>query len=65
MSKPLVVAAAVLGVVFLVLACVYWFVPAGSLPHFIRRWLEPRTRQTRSRCPRFGAGVTRICLGQA
>jgi hypothetical protein len=53
MNKPLVLAAAVLGVVFLVLACVYWFVPAGSLPHFIRRWLEPRTRQTRVSLPSF------------
>jgi len=68
MNKPLVVAAAVLGVVFLVLACVYWFVSAGfasALYAWIRRWLEPCTRQTRSRCPRFGPGATRICLGQA
>jgi uncharacterized BrkB/YihY/UPF0761 family membrane protein len=35
MNKPLVSTAAVLGVVFLVLACVYWFVPAGSLPAFM------------------------------
>ena len=32
MNKPFVLAAAVLGVVFVVLACVYWFVAAGSLP---------------------------------
>src|SRR5262245_9637100 len=35
MNKPLVLAAAVVGVIFLVLACVYWFVPAGSLPNFM------------------------------
>src|SRR5262249_25446865 len=39
MNKPLVVAAAVLGV-FLVLACVYWFVPAGSLPHFFPGFVD-------------------------
>ena len=68
MSKPLVVAAAVLGVVFLVLACVYWFVPAGSLPHFMPGFVDGSSHvhvKHGSRCPRFGAGVTRICLGQA
>ncbi|HML14452.1 MAG TPA: hypothetical protein VK456_14180 [Xanthobacteraceae bacterium] len=25
----------VLGVIFLVIACVYWLVPAGSLPSFV------------------------------
>ena len=41
MSKILIV----LGIVFLALACVYWFVPAGSLPSFV---------------PGFEAGSTRI-----
>src|SRR5262249_60437604 len=40
MNKPLVVTAAVLGVVFLVLACVYWFVPAGLLPHFMPGFVD-------------------------
>ena len=67
MNKPLVLAAAILGVIFLVLACVYWFVPgwlASALYAWIRRWLEPCTRQARSRCSRFGASVTRVCVGQ-
>ena len=35
----------VLGVIFVVIACVYWFVPAGSLPGFV---------------PGFEAGSTRV-----
>ena len=35
----------VLGVIFLVIACVYWLVPAGSLPGFM---------------PGFEAGVPRV-----
>jgi len=40
MNKPVVLVAAVLGVIFLVLACVYWFVPAGSLPHFMPGFVD-------------------------
>jgi ammonia channel protein AmtB len=40
MNKPLVLAAAILGVIFLVIACVYWFVPAGSLPHFMPGFVD-------------------------
>jgi len=40
MNKPLVLIAAILGIVFLVLACVYWFVPAGSLPTFMPGFFE-------------------------
>jgi len=43
MNKPLVLAAAILGVVFLLLACVYWFVPAGSLPTFMPGFAEGST----------------------
>jgi ammonia channel protein AmtB len=43
MNKPLVLAAAVLGVIFLVLACVYWFVPAGSLPNFMPGFADGST----------------------
>ena len=43
MNKPLVSIAAVLGVVFLVLACIYWFVPAGSLPAFMPGFVEGST----------------------
>ena len=35
MSKPIVVVAIVLGVVFLVLTAYYWLTPAGSLPTFM------------------------------
>ncbi len=35
MTKPLPLLAGVLGVVFLVLAAVYWLTPAGSLPAFL------------------------------
>ena len=35
----------VLGVIFLLFACVYWFVPAGSLPGFV---------------PGFEAGTARV-----
>jgi hypothetical protein len=35
MTKPLPLIAVVLGVVFLALAALYWFTPAGSLPAFI------------------------------
>jgi hypothetical protein len=41
----LMVAAVIVGVLFLILTLVYWFVPAGSLPAFI---------------PGFEAGSTRI-----
>ncbi|MBV9287889.1 MAG: hypothetical protein JO288_08705 [Hyphomicrobiales bacterium] len=34
MSRPLPLIAGLLGVVFLVAAAMYWFVPAGSLPSF-------------------------------
>jgi len=40
MNKPLVLAAAILGFIFLVLACIYWFVPAGSLPHFMPGFVD-------------------------
>jgi ammonia channel protein AmtB len=43
MNKPLVLIAAILGIVFLVLACVYWFVPAGSLPTFMPGFAEGST----------------------
>ena len=43
MNKPLVLAAVILGVVFLLLACVYWFVPAGSLPTFMPGFEEGST----------------------
>jgi ammonia channel protein AmtB len=43
MNKPLVLAAVILGVVFLLLACVYWFVPAGSLPTFMPGFAEGST----------------------
>ena len=35
MNKPLPLLAGLLGVVFLVLAAVYWLTPAGSLPAFL------------------------------
>lgn len=35
----------VLGLIFVVIACVYWFVPAGSLPAFV---------------PGFEAGSSRV-----
>lgn len=44
MNRPLVLVAAVLGVAFLVLACVYWFVPAGSLPTFMPGFVEGSTQ---------------------
>ena len=43
MNKPLVLIAAILGVVFLLLACAYWFVPAGSLPAFMPGFVEDST----------------------
>jgi ammonia channel protein AmtB len=43
MNQPLVLAAAILGVLFLLLACIYWFVPAGSLPHFMPGFVEGST----------------------
>ena len=43
MNKPLVSIAAGLGVLFLVLACIYWFVPAGSLPAFMPGYVEGST----------------------
>ena len=43
MIAALVSIAAVLGVVFLVLACIYWFVPAGSLPAFMPGFVEGST----------------------
>jgi hypothetical protein len=42
-NRPLVLIAAVLGVIFLLLACVYWFVPAGSLPHFMPGFVDGST----------------------
>jgi hypothetical protein len=39
-NRPVVLIAAVLGVIFLLLACVYWFVPAGSLPHFMPGFVD-------------------------
>lgn len=44
MNKPLVLAAVILGVVFLLLACVYWFVPAGLLPTFMPGFAEGSTQ---------------------
>jgi hypothetical protein len=35
MTRPLPLIAGLLGVVFLVLAAVYWLVPSGSLPSFL------------------------------
>ena len=35
MTKPLPLIAGLLGLVFLVLAAVYWLTPAGSLPAFL------------------------------
>ena len=35
MGKPLVIAALVLGVIFLILAVYYWLTPAGALPGFL------------------------------
>lgn len=35
MTRPLPLIAGLLGVVFLALAALYWFVPAGSLPSFL------------------------------
>jgi hypothetical protein len=43
MNKPLVLVTTVLGVFFLLLACVYWFVPAGSLPTFMPGFIEGST----------------------
>jgi hypothetical protein len=43
MNKPLVLVPAVLGAIFLLLACVYWFVPAGSLPHFMPGFVDGST----------------------
>jgi len=43
MNKPLVSIAAVLGFVFLVHACIYWFVPAGSLPALMPGFVEGST----------------------
>ncbi len=34
-KKPLAALAVILGLVFIVLAFVYWFTPAGALPHFL------------------------------
>ena len=34
MTRPVPLIAAILGVIFLVIAFVYWLVPAGSLPAF-------------------------------
>ena len=44
MNKPLVSIAAILGVVFLVLACIYWFTPAGSLPALMQGFVEGSTQ---------------------
>ena len=44
-KKTLVIASVVLGILFLVLAIVYWTMTAGSLPHFL---------------PGFETGVTTI-----
>ena len=35
MNRPLPLLAGLLGVVFLALAAIYWFTPAGSLPPFL------------------------------
>jgi hypothetical protein len=43
MNKPLVVIAAILGIALIVLACVYWLVPAGSLPTFMPGFVEGST----------------------
>jgi hypothetical protein len=56
MNKPLVVIAAILGIALIVLACVYWLVPAGSLPTFMPGFVEGETR----RLTLVGA-LTRAC----
>jgi len=43
MSKPVVLIAVILGIAFLLLACVYWFVPGGSLPTFMPGFAEGST----------------------
>ena len=40
MSRPLPLIAGLLGVVFLVVAVVYWVVPAGGLPSFFPGFAE-------------------------
>jgi amino acid permease len=50
MTRPLPLIAGLLGVVFLALAAVYYFVPAGSLPSFL---------------PGFEAGADRVHLKHA
>jgi hypothetical protein len=50
MTRPLPVIAGLLGVVFLALAAVYCFVPAGSLPSFL---------------PGFAAGYPHVHLKHA
>ena len=35
MNRPLPLIAGILGVLFLAVAAMYWFVPAGGLPSFV------------------------------
>ena len=44
-NKSSVYGASILGIIFIILAAVYWSVPAGSLPHFM---------------PGFAAGSTTV-----
>jgi hypothetical protein len=40
MDRPLPLIAGLLGLLFLAIAAMYWFVPAGSLPSFIPGFID-------------------------
>ncbi len=60
MNKMMLVSgAAVIGVLFLLLALVYWLVPAGSLPAFLPGFIAGSTRI------HYTHGVASLVLGVA
>ena len=42
-TKTISVGAIILGILFIILAIIYWITPAGSLPHFIPGYIADST----------------------
>ena len=45
MTRPLATLAVLIGVVFVIVAFVYWLTPAGSLPHYFPGFIAGATQK--------------------
>jgi len=56
-KKTLAVGASLLGIILIVIAFIYWFTPAGSLPHFFPGYIAGATGK------HFKHGILALVIG--